>query len=311
MTVALAVILAGVLHAVWNAIAKGAPDRWASFALIGLGEALVVVPMGAVVGPPDRAAWPWLLASVAVHIVYMGLLLVAYQLGDFSQVYPLARGSAPLLVAAVAAAALGERLTWAQDAGVAAVCGGLGVLAFAGRRDGAAKGGTGGKGGTGEEGSVDGEGGVGAGGGVTRERDPRAVAAALLTGVSIAAYTLLDGVGVRHAGGSLSYTSWMFGIQAPVTVALVLALRGRATITRLDRAAALRGLAGGVISMASYGIVLWAQTRGTLASVAALRETGVISGAVIGAVFFSERLGPRRIAAACVVAAGVVLITAH
>ncbi|MBD2899785.1 EamA family transporter [Actinomadura nitritigenes] len=299
MTVALAVILAGVLHAVWNAIAKGAPDRWASFALIGLGEALVVLPMGAVVGPPDRAAWPWLLASVAVHIVYMGLLLVSYQLGDFSQVYPLARGSAPLLVAAVAAVVLGERLTWAQDAGVAAVCGGLGVLAFAGRRDGAGKGGT------------DAGGGVDTGGGVARERDPRAVAAALLTGVSIAAYTLLDGVGVRHAGGSLSYTSWMFGIQAPVTVALVLALRGRATITRLDRAAALRGLAGGLISMAAYGIVLWAQTRGTLASVAALRETGVISGAVIGAVFFSERLGPRRIAAACVVAAGVVLITAH
>jgi drug/metabolite transporter (DMT)-like permease len=299
MTVAVAVILAGVLHAVWNAIAKGAPDRWASFALIGLGEALVVLPMGAVVGPPDRAAWPWLLASVAVHIVYMGLLLVSYQLGDFSQVYPLARGSAPLLVAAVAAVVLGERLTWAQDAGVAAVCGGLGVLAFAGRRDGAGKGGT------------DAGGGVDTGGGVARERDPRAVAAALLTGVSIAAYTLLDGVGVRHAGGSLSYTSWMFGIQAPVTVALVLALRGRATITRLDRAAALRGLAGGLISMAAYGIVLWAQTRGTLASVAALRETGVISGAVIGAVFFSERLGPRRIAAACVVAAGVVLITAH
>ncbi|WP_433237642.1 EamA family transporter [Actinomadura nitritigenes] len=299
MTVALAVILAGVLHAVWNAIAKGAPDRWASFALIGLGEALVVLPMGAVVGPPDRAAWPWLLASVAVHIVYMGLLLVSYQLGDFSQVYPLARGSAPLLVAAVAAAVLGERLTWAQDAGVAAVCGGLGVLAFAGRRDGAGKGGT------------DMGGGVDSGGGVARERDPRAVAAALLTGVSIAAYTLLDGVGVRHAGGSLSYTSWMFGIQAPLTVALVLAIRGRATITRLDRAAALRGLAGGLISMASYGIVLWAQTRGTLASVAALRETGVISGAVIGAVFFAERLGPRRIAAACVVAAGVVLITAH
>ncbi|KAB2360158.1 EamA family transporter [Actinomadura montaniterrae] len=288
MTVALAVIFAGVLHAVWNAIAKGAPDRWASFALIGLGEAVVVVPMGLIVGPPDRAAWPWLVASAAVHIVYMGLLLAAYQLGDFSQVYPLARGSAPLLVAVVAAVALGERLSWAQDAGVAAVCAGLVVLAFAGRRDGGGP----------EEGEA-------------KPRDPRAVAAALLTGVSIAGYTLLDGVGVRHSGGSLSYTSWMFSLQAPLTVAIVLALRGRATLTRLPRSAVLGGLAGGLISMAAYGIVLWAQTRGALASVAALRETGVISGAVIGAVFFSERLGPRRIAAACVVAAGVVLITAH
>ncbi|MDL4820525.1 DMT family transporter [Actinomadura opuntiae] len=288
MTVALAVIFAGVLHATWNAIAKGAPDRWASFALIALGEALVVVPLGLLVGPPDRAAWPWLAASAVVHVVYMGLLLMAYQLGDFSQVYPLARGSAPLLVAIVAAVALGERLSWEQDAGVAAVCAGLGVLAFTGGGDG---------------------GGDSADGGP--RRDPRAVAAALLTGVSIAGYTLLDGVGVRHAGGSASYTSWLFGIQAPLTVAIVLALRGRATLTRLDRAAVLRGLAGGLISMAAYGIVLWAQTRGALASVAALRETGVIAGAVIGAVFFSERLGPRRIAAACVVAAGVFLITAH
>ncbi|QKG26803.1 EamA family transporter [Actinomadura verrucosospora] len=291
MTVALAVIFAGVLHATWNAIVKGAPDRWASFALVGFGEALVAVPLGLAAGPPDRAAWPWLAASVVVHTVYMGLLLAAYQLGDFSQVYPLARGSAPLLVAVLAAVALGERLSWTQDAGVAAVCGGLGVLAFAGRRGG----------GTADLTE----------GGAARERDPRAVAAALLTGVSIASYTLLDGVGVRHAGGSLSYTSWMFGIQAPLTVAIVLAVRGRTVLTRQDRPAVLRGLAGGLISMASYGIVLWAQTRGALASVAALRETGVISGAVIGAVFFSERLGPRRIAAACVVAAGVVLITAH
>ncbi|MBO2465934.1 EamA family transporter [Actinomadura violacea] len=299
MTVALAVIFAGMLHATWNAIAKGAPDRWASFALIGLGEALVVVPLALIGGPPDRAAWPWLVASAVVHVVYMGLLLAAYQLGDFSQVYPLARGSAPLIVAVVAAVALGERLTWAQDAGVAAICGGLGVLAFAGRRDSA-----------GADGGA-GNGGDGGTAGGAKERDPRAVVAALLTGVSIAGYTLLDGVGVRHSGGSVAYTSWLFAIQAPVTVALVLALRGRATLTRLPRAAVLRGLAGGLISMAAYGIVLWAQTRGALASVAALRETGVISGAVIGAVFFSERLGPRRIAAACVVAAGVVLITAH
>lgn len=288
MTVALAVLFAGVLHATWNAIAKGAPDRWASFALIGVGEALVVVPVGVVLGPPDRAAWPWLAASVVVHIVYMGLLLMAYQLGDFGQVYPLARGSAPLLVAIVAAVALGERLSLAQDAGVAAVCGGLGVLAFGDGRDGASA----------EDGG-------------RSRHDPRAVAAALLTGVAIAGYTLLDGVGVRHAGGSLHYTAWLFGIQAPLTVVIVLALRGRATLTRLPRPALLAGLAGGVISMAAYGIVLWAQTRGALASVAALRETGVIAGAVIGAVFFAERLGPRRIAAACVVAAGVVLITAH
>lgn len=281
MTAALAVIFAGVLHATWNAMAKGAADRWVSFALIGAGQALLTLPLLPFLPAPDAAAVPYLAASVAVHLVYMGLLLKSYELGDFSQVYPLARGSAPLAVALVAAVFLGERLAWAQFGGVAAVCGGLGVLAFAGGlRPGS-------------------------------RREPKAVAAALLTGASIAAYTLLDGVGVREAGSAASYTAWLFAIEGPVTVAALWAIRRGALHRGLAVRQAATGLSGGVIAMAGYGIVLWAQTRGALASVAALRETGVISGAVIGAVFFGEHLGKSRIAAACVVAAGVVLITAH
>ncbi|MFC6878995.1 MULTISPECIES: EamA family transporter [Actinomadura] len=281
MTAALAVIFAGVLHATWNAMAKGAADRWVSFALIGAGQALLTLPLLPFLPAPDAAAVPYLAASVAVHLVYMGLLLKSYELGDFSQVYPLARGSAPLAVALVAAVFLGERLSWAQFGGVAAVCGGLGVLAFAGGlRPGS-------------------------------RREPKAVAAALLTGASIASYTLLDGIGVREAGSAASYTAWLFAIEGPVTVAALWAVRRSALHRGLAVRQVATGLGGGVIAMAGYGIVLWAQTRGALASVAALRETGVISGAVIGAVFFGEHLGKSRIAAACVVAAGVVLITAH
>jgi len=306
MTAALAVIFAGVLHATWNAIAKGATDRLASFGLIALGQALLMVPLLPFVGPPAPAAWPYLASSVAVHMLYMWLLLKSYELGDFSQVYPLARGSAPLLVAAVAALALNERLSWSQSAGVAAVSGGLVVLAFAGTRRPTA---TSGRGAlrtvsAGRDGGAVAEG-HGSG------RDPRAVVAALLTGATIAAYTMLDGIGVREAEGAASYTVWLFGIEGPATAAAVWAIRGRDVIAGLDRRQWGLGLTGGVLAMAGYGIVLWAQTRGALASVAALRETGVISGAIIGAVVFSERMGARRIVAACVVAAGVVLITAH
>ncbi|WP_308286843.1 EamA family transporter [Actinomadura parmotrematis] len=277
---AFAVIVAGVLHAGWNAIAKGVPDRWAGLALIGTGEAVVALAALAFVPVPAAAAWPWLLASVAVHLVYMGLLLASYQLGDFSQVYPLARGSAPLIVAAVAAVALSERLSLAQTGGVVAVSAGLAVLALVPAGPDAAP------------------------------RDRRAVGAALLTGASIAAYTVLDGSGVRDAGSAAGYALWLFALEAPLTVLLVRLLRRGPLTGSLDRRQALLAAAGGVISMAAYGIVLWAQTRGALASVAALRETGVISGAVIGAVFFGERMGARRVAAACVVAAGVLLITA-
>src|SRR5438045_114393 len=132
MTAALAVIFAGVLHATWNAIAKGATDRLASFGLIALGQALLLIPLLPFLGPPASAAWPYLAGSVVVHMLYMWLLLKSYELGDFSQVYPLARGSAPLIVAVVAALALNEHLSWSQSAGVAAVSGGLAVLAFAG-----------------------------------------------------------------------------------------------------------------------------------------------------------------------------------
>jgi drug/metabolite transporter (DMT)-like permease len=274
---ALAVIFAGVLHATWNAVAKAAPDRYAGFALIGTAQGAAGLLMVLAAGTPARASWPWIAASVALHVVYTALLARSYELGDFNQVYPLARGTGPLIVAFVAAAALGESLTVFQLAGVAAVCGGLGALAFAG--------------------------------GVSR-RQAGAIGAALLTGVSIAGYTLIDGVGVRHAGTAVGYSGWLFFCMGPPVVAWVYLARG-AAVWRGVAAQWRLGLPGGLISVLGYGIVVWAQTRGALAAVAALRETGVISGAVIGAVFFRERMGLPRFAAAGVVVVGVALINVH
>jgi drug/metabolite transporter (DMT)-like permease len=274
---ALAVIFAGVLHAAWNAVAKAATDRYASFALIGLAQAGAGLLMVAVCPAPARASWSWIAASVVLHVVYTALLARSYELGDFNQVYPLARGTGPLIVAFVAAATLGERLTTAQLAGVAAICGGLGTLAFAG--------------------------------GVSR-RQGRAITAALLTGVSIAGYTLVDGVGVRHAGTAVGYSGWLFFAMGPLVVLWVYLVR-RAALWAAVVAQWRYGLPGGLISVLGYGIVVWAQTRGALAAVAALRETGVITGAVIGAVLFRERMGLPRFAAAGVVVLGVALINVH
>ncbi|MDN3359325.1 DMT family transporter [Actinomadura sp. DC4] len=274
---ALAVIFAGVLHATWNAVAKAAPDRYAGFALIGLAQAGAGLLMMALSGIPARASWPWIAASIALHVVYTALLARSYELGDFNQVYPLARGTGPLIVAFVAATTLGEHLSTPQLAGVAAVCGGLGVLAFSG--------------------------------GVSRTQ-AGAIGAALLTGVSIAGYTLVDGVGVRHAGTATGYSGWLFFGMGPLVVLWVYLVQGRALWPGV--AAQWRiGLPGGVISVLSYGIVVWAQTRGALAAVAALRETGVITGAIIGAIFFHERMGLPRFAAAGVVVVGVALINLH
>jgi drug/metabolite transporter (DMT)-like permease len=271
---ALAVIFAGVLHATWNALAKGASDRYAGFALIGIAQAGAGLLMVVFSAAPARAAWPWIAASVTLHVVYTALLARSYELGDFNQVYPLARGTGPLIVAFVAATALGEHLSVTQLAGVCAVCGGLGALALAG--------------------------------GVSR-RQTNAIGAALLTGVSIAGYTLVDGVGVRHAGTATGYSGWLFLLMGPLVVAWVYLARGAAVWHGVAAQWRL-GLPGGLISVVGYGIVVWAQTRGALAAVAALRETGVITGAIIGAVFFRERMGLPRFAAAGVVVLGVALI---
>jgi len=274
---ALAVIFAGVLHAVWNAVAKAAPDRYAGFALIGIAQGASGLLIVLAAGAPARASWPWIAVSVVLHVVYTALLARSYELGDFNQVYPLARGTGPLIVAFVAATVLGEHLSPAQLAGVAAVCGGLGALAFAG--------------------------------GVSR-RQAGAIGAALLTGVSIAGYTVVDGVGVRHAGTPVGYSGWLFFCMGPPVVAWVWRARGPAVWPNV-RAQWRFGLPGGAISVVGYGIVVWAQTRGALAAVAALRETGVITGAIIGAVFFRERMGLPRFAAAGVVVVGVALINLH
>ncbi len=271
-----AVLLAAVLHAVWNALAHAIDDQLVGFALIG-----VAVTMGAagivLLSPvPASASWPFLAGSVVLHVAYNLLLMRCYRLGEFGQVYPLARGTSPWLVALAGSVFVGEQLSFVRLVGVVVISVGLGSLVLVG-------------------------------GVPTRAARP-AIAAALLTGLVIAAYTTLDGLGVRNAATVAGYTGWLFLLQGPVLpVAAVVARRG--LLWRQLRPHLLTGLAGGALSLAAYGLVLWAQTQGALAPIAALRESSVIVGAVIGAVVFGERFGRWRIAATILVAGGVVLIT--
>ena len=209
-------------------------------------------------------------------MTYNLLLMRCYRLGEFSQVYPLARGTSPLLVALAGAVFVGEQLSVSRLAGVLVISLGLGTLVFAG-------------------------------GVPTRAARP-AIAAAVLTGVVIAGYTTVDGLGVRSAGTVAGYAGWLFLLQGPVLPLAAVVVR-RKLLWRQLRPHLLAGLTGGVLSLVAYGLVLWAQTRGALAPIAALRETSVIVGAVIGAVLFGERFGRWRIAATILVAGGVILIT--
>lgn len=275
LDVTLVVLGAAVLHAVWNALAHAIVDKLVGFALIGTALTACAAVVVLVVPAPSSASWPFLAASVTVHVAYNLLLMRSYRLGDFGQVYPVARGTSPLLVAIGATVFAGEQLPGIRLVGVLVVSLGLATLVFAG-------------------------------GVPTRAARP-AIAAAILTGVAIATYTTLDGLGVRRADTAAGYAGWLFLLQGPVLPLVALAVR-RGRLWPQVRPHLGAGLAGGVLSLIAYGLVLWAQTRGALAPISALRETSVIIGAVIGAVVFHERFGRWRIAATVLVVTGVVLI---
>ncbi|MCX2732756.1 EamA family transporter [Saccharopolyspora sp. NFXS83] len=272
--VVVAVLGAALLHAAWNAIAHGMSDRLAGFTLIALSYTAICGVAVVFTGPPPAAAWPLILASAGVHVVYQVALMLSYRLGQFSQVYPLARGTAPWVVTVLSYAVLQQGVSGWELAGVLVISAGLTGLVFIGGRP-------------------------------TKRQLP-ALVAAFGTGLMIATYTVIDGVGV-HRTDVLTYAAWMFLLQGVAVALLALAVRGRALPSQL-RATPVQGLAGGTLSLIAYGIVLWAQTRGALAPIAALRETSIIFGALIGAIFFRESLGRGRTLAGAVVLAGIVLI---
>jgi drug/metabolite transporter (DMT)-like permease len=275
LAVTTAVLAAAVLHASWNALAARLPDKLAGLGAIGLTQ-LALLPLALVlVAPPDAPSRPYVVVSSTMHVGYDLLLLNGYRVGDLSQVYPLARGLAPLLVAGAAALLAGERLGPVGLAGVTLVCLGLTSLTFAG--------------------------------GWPTRADRPALAYAVATGVMIAAYTVVDGLGVRRAGAALGYVVWLNGLHGIGMVACAAASRRRALPAGVRRALPV-GTVIMVLSVLAYGLVLWAQQRGALAAVAALRETSVLLAAAIGAVLFNERFGRVRVAAAALVAAGIVLL---
>ncbi|MGG2462505.1 EamA family transporter [Streptomyces sp. RGM 3693] len=274
-----AVLLAAVTHASWNAIAHGIRDQLLAFTLVGGGGALCGAVLACFTPLPAAAAWPYLLGSAVLHIVYQGLLMQSFRLGDFGQMYPIARGTAPLVVTVLAAVFVHEVPNGWALAGVALASAGLVGLAVWGIR-----------------------------GSGARPHWP-AIAAALATGLSIASYTTVDGLGVRASGTPLGYIAWLMILEGLVIPAYALATR-RGRLGAELRPFALRGLAGGLLSVFAYGLVLWAQTRAPLAPIAALRESSIIVGAAIGTLFFKERFGLPRLAAAGLMVAGIGLMLA-
>jgi drug/metabolite transporter (DMT)-like permease len=273
--VTFAVLGAATLHAGWNAAAHGITDRLVGFVLIGASCSLCALLVLPFVAAPARAAWPFIIASFLTHIAYNLLLMRSYELGDFNQMYPLARGTSPLVVAVAAAVFVGEDLSLTHLLGVIVISVGLMTL-------------------------------VGAGGRPGRHELP-ALSAAVITGLAIATYTVLDGVGVRRSGSTGGYIAWLFLLQGLAMPIGAFAVRGRSMFTRM-RGLVLIGVLSGVASFAAYGIVIWAQTQAPLATVAALREVSIVVGAILGALLFHERFGKWRVIGSTLAVIGIALL---
>jgi drug/metabolite transporter (DMT)-like permease len=272
-TILILVLLAALFHAIWNAVVKHAGDRLVSMAVVMGMSGLMAIPLMIYFPFPEPAAWPYILASNVIHTFYFLTLVKAYQSGgDLSQVYPIARGSSPLYVAVLGAVLAGELLNLGEVIGVVVISLGIVSLSLTG--------------------------------GIERiRREP--LIYAIIVGVFIGLYTFIDGQGVRRTDDALSYISWMHFLEA-FPIGLVAAWRRRGALkkhlARVWRPSAI----GGALGMVGYTMVVWAMSVSPMAHVAALRETSVIIAAFIGAKLLGEDGGRWRIAAAAVVAAGII-----
>ncbi|MFM0533418.1 DMT family transporter [Paraburkholderia strydomiana] len=270
------VLFAALLHASWNALLHGNRDRFLSMTWMSIAIAAISTLIIPFTPLPAAAAWPYIVASGLVHIGYNASLVRAYRRGDLAQAYPIARGSSPLLVTLGAALFAHEAIGPLRAIGIVMISGGIIAIAL-------------------EAGSVSRAG----------------VLAALTTGATIALYTVIDGIGVRLSGGeALAYTAWMFLFYWLMPV-LFVAMRGVSALWTPIRSSPMAvgsSLMGGVVSVAAYGIVIWAMQSGAMGTVSALRETSVVFAVLIGRMFLGEAVSGKRWLAYVVVAAGAICL---
>lgn len=256
------VIGAAMLHAAWNALVKGGSDKMMSMGAVILGHmpfaliALLFVPM------PDVASMPYLVAGILLHAGYQLFLLKSYEVGDFTQVYPLARGSAPLIVALLSVTILGVQLAQVQLLAIIIIGGGITSLALVRQADG--------------------------------QRNRKAALLALTTGLFIASYSLIDGLGARMSGTALGFFSWL-AIGNGIIMAAYIALRSPTTLTIIVTRGRPILLFGGGASFIAYSIVIWAFTQAPIALVTALRETSIVFALLIGVFFLKEQLNLMKV----------------
>jgi drug/metabolite transporter (DMT)-like permease len=269
------VLLGALLHAGWNTLVRRAADKLLDTVLILCGAGILAAMLLPALPLPAMESWPYLAASVLIHVVYFALVALAYHGAELGFAYPVMRGSAPVLSALAVAMLLNEMPTPGGWLGILLVSGGVLLLATDAWQSGKLR------------------------------KGPTLLA--LANAGVIAVYTLVDGQGARLSGHAFSYTGWMFLLTAVLMFSLALALKGRRMISHA-RHVWQRGLLGGASTLASYGLALWAMTQAPIALVAALRETSVVFAAILAALFLAEPVTRLRAVSILTVVAGTVAL---
>jgi drug/metabolite transporter (DMT)-like permease len=266
------VLFAALLHASWNALLRSGADRLWSMTVMCIAIAMVCIVAAAFMVPPAIESWGYALLSGLLHVGYNLFLVRSYRVGDLGQIYPISRGSSPVLITLGAAIFAGESISPGELLGVTLVSAGIISLAFKGR-----------------------------------SLSVPSLPYALGTGCFIAAYSVVDGIGARLSGAPLAYTVWMCALWGVLMPLVYIGLRGPRSLCSV-RPGTVTAVVGGLVSLLAYGMVIYAMNEAPLGAVSALRETSVLFALLIGYVFLGETLTARRILACVVIASGAVII---
>jgi len=275
LTVFFAVILAAVLHAVWNAMVKNEKDKYLGIAGIVFGRvpASIVIIFFAPI--PSAESIPYIILSAILHNGYQWFLLSAYKFGDYTKVYPIARGTAPILISIVSLIFLGVVLSNFELLGIFVVCLGILSLSF---QD------------------------------VQGFKNRKAIIYALITGGFIMSYMITDGYGARISVSLLSYMGWMSILNAFLFAILLNFMKQPGIITRVAKDGKPIFLVGGTISFLVYAIIIWAFTQAPIPVVSALRETSIIFALLIGTLFLKEKFTLLKTAAVMTIFFGIIVL---
>ncbi|MEO5620471.1 MAG: DMT family transporter [Cypionkella sp.] len=269
----LAVLGSAFLHALWNALIKTGASRLGAMVILSIGEVPIGLAVASLRPLPAPEVWKWVLMAGCAHFFYKFFLTYAYERGDLSRVYPIARGTAPLVVGLLGAFLLNDQLSLHEYAGITVL--GLGILLMA-------------------QGIFS--------NGENRKLLPFALGSACAT----ATYTMLDGTGARVAGDAIAYVAWVFVADGTLFASGMLLYKGSSILPR-QRQPWITGMIAAAASYGAYGVSVWAMTKAPIAVVAAVRESSILFAVLIGWLAFGERMTRGKAMAACVIVAGVIL----